>query len=406
MKLLLLLTTSFPYDNGEEFLINEVNHISGYDKVLICPCNLKANSVVTKKLPDFVSCIPLRTVSAGKSAYVGLLFKPSVRGELSNMMKSGLFTSARAHEMLFFMKRAYEIYAALTQISALYSADEVTIYSYWLFDAAAAGVLLADDLKRRGKKVIQVSRAHRFDIYNEFAKYNYLPMREFLLSRIDKVLPCSASGADYIKNLFPKYAGKINPAFLGTTDHGEKHGSRKNGLHIVSCSFMAPVKRLYLIVQALEKADFPILWTHIGSGPLREEIEGMAAKLPACVRTEWKGQMDNAEIMDYYQSNDISAFVNVSSSEGIPVSIMEISSFGVPVIATDVGGTREAVINGENGYLLPADFSPDELLNKFSELKDLSDEEYDWLCLNARKIWIEKFNAQKNYQNFYKEISQ
>jgi len=169
---------------------------------------------------------------------------------------------------------------------------------------------------------------------------------------------------------------------------------------------MVPVKRLHLIVQALEKADFPVLWTHIGSGPLKEEIEGMAMKLPNCVRTEWKGQMDNAEIMNYYRTNDISAFVNVSASEGIPVSIMEISSFGVPVIATDVGGTREAVYSGENGYLLPADFSPDELMGRLRELTGLSEEKYGRLCLNARRIWAEKFNAQKNYRNFYKEICQ
>ena len=406
MKLLLLLTTSFPYDNGEEFLLNEVNYISGYDRALICPCNLKPDSAVTKKLPDFISCVPLKTVPGGKSAYAGLMLRPFVRAELLRMMKSGTFTSQRAHEMLFFMKRAYEIYTALAQLPELASADEVTIYSYWLFDAAAAGALLAQDLKRRGKKVKQISRAHRFDLYSEFAKMNYLPMREFLLDRIDRVLSCSVSGAEYLQKGYPRYAEKIAPAFLGTADHGEKRGTRENGLHIVSCSFIAPVKRLHLIVQALEKADFPILWTHIGSGPLRGEIEGMASKLPDCVRTEWKGQMDNAAIMEYYRSHDLSAFVNVSASEGIPVSIMEICSFGVPVIATDVGGTREAVYDGENGYLLPSDFSPEELLSRLKTLKDLSDEDYDRLCRNARRIWAEKFNAQKNYRNFYKEISQ
>ena len=109
MKLLLLLTTSFPYDNGEEFLLNEVNYISGYDRVLICPCNLKPNSAVTKKLPDFISCVPLKTVPGGKSAYAGLVLKPFVRAELLRMMKSGTFTSQRAHEMLFFMKRALSL---------------------------------------------------------------------------------------------------------------------------------------------------------------------------------------------------------------------------------------------------------------------------------------------------------
>lgn len=406
MKLLLLLTTSFPYDNGEEFLLNEVKYIQGFDKVLICPCNLKKDSAVTKKLPDFVSCHPLKTADSSKGAYASLLCKPYIWGELNRLLKSGSFTAAKAHEMLFFMKRAFEIYEALSKIEDLRSADEVTIYSYWLFDAAAAGVLLADDLKRQGKKVLQISRAHRFDIYNEFAKYNYIPMRKFILEHIDRVLPCSASGAEYIRAQFPQYAEKIQPAFLGTADHGVKQGSRENGFHIVSCSFMVPVKRLHLIVKALEKADFPILWTHIGFGPLSGEIKAMASRLPSCVQTEWKGQMDNASIMNYYKTTEISAFVNVSASEGIPVSIMEISSFGVPVIATDVGGTGEAVLTGENGYLLPADFSPEMLLARLRTLKELPDGEYARLCQNARSLWDEKFNAQRNYEKFYKEISQ
>ncbi|MFR4320263.1 MAG: glycosyltransferase [Blautia massiliensis (ex Durand et al. 2017)] len=44
--------------------------------------------------------------------------------------------------------------------------------------------------------------------------------------------------------------------------------------------------------------------------------------------------------------------MNVSSSEGIPVSIMEATSFGIPGIATDAGGTKEIIRDKENGVLL------------------------------------------------------
>ncbi len=405
MKLLLILTSSFPYDNGEEFLLNEMDYISGYDKVLVCPCNLKESSIVTKQVPPFVTCIPLKAAPSGKFSYARILLKPHVLNEMNRLLKSGSFTTAKAHQMLFFMKRALEIYASLTKISELYSADEVTIYSYWFYDAAAAGVLLADDLKQRGKKVFQISRAHRFDIYCEFAKYNYIPMRNYLLAHINRVFPCSQSGTDYIQKQYPQYADKITPSYLGTVDHGEKFGSRRNGLHIVSCSFMVPVKRLNLIAKALSKADFPVCWTHIGSGPLENEIKNMADKLPDCVKTEFTGQMNNAAIMEYYNSHDISAFVNVSSSEGIPVSVMEAASFGIPIIATDVGGTKEAVIDGTNGFLLPADLNPDVLFAKLLFLKELPEAEYTRFCENSRKIWAEKFNASQNYMNFYEEIS-
>jgi len=42
-------------------------------------------------------------------------------------------------------------------------------------------------------------------------------------------------------------------------------------------------------------------------------------------------------------------------SEGIPVFLhLWRPSFGVPIIATDVGGTSEAVVEGENGFLIPS----------------------------------------------------
>jgi colanic acid/amylovoran biosynthesis glycosyltransferase len=404
MKLLLVLTAAFPYDSGEEFFSTEVNHISGFDRVLVCPCNLKADSVVTKKLPDSVGCVPVHRAESGKLIYAQLLVQPYVLREIASLIQTGRFNSGRLHEMLFFMKHAVELYRSLVQIKELEHADEVIIYSYWFYDAAAAGALLAAHLRKQGIKVTQISRAHGFDIHQERAKYGYLPMREFLLSRVDKLFPCSQNGTDTIIQQYPKYADKVHPALLGTADHGEKKGNRDSGFHLLSCSYMVSVKRLHLIAEALRQADFPVRWTHIGSGPLEQEIRTLASQLPSQIQAEFLGQMGNEAIMDYYRSNDISAFVNVSSSEGIPVSVMEACSFGVPVVATDVGGTGEAVSDGKNGFLIPADFSPDLLLKKLYLLKMLSNEEYDCFCDNSREIWSEKFNAAQNYRKFYEEI--
>lgn len=405
-KLLILLTASFPYDSGEEFLSTEVNYISGFDRVIICPCNLKPDSVVTKQLPEGISCVPLKKVFGGKFQYAKLLHQPYVLGEIRSILLARQSASGRIHEMLFFMKNAYALYEALKAIPELSTADDVTIYSYWFYDAAAAGALLAADLKKRGIRVKMISRAHGFDVHPERAKYNYLPMRRFLLRSVDRFYPCSKDGAETILRQFPEFAGKIKPTLLGTSDFGEKSGSREQDFHLVSCSYMVPVKRLHLIVQALQQADFPLRWTHIGSGPLEKEIRQMTSQLPPHITAEFTGQMDNAAIMEYYKSHPVSVLVNVSSSEGIPVSVMEACSFGIPVIATDVGGTSEAVRDGENGYLLKADFSPDELVEKLRMMKELSQQEYGNLCRNSRELWAEKFSAAKNYRKFYEEIIQ
>ena len=117
------------------------------------------------------------------------------------------------------------------------------------------------------------------------------------------------------------------------------------------------------------------------------------------------GQLENTAILDFYRSNPVSVFVNVSSSEGIPVSIMEAISFGIPVVATNVGGTSEAVRDGFNGFLLEKDFTPRSLMEKIRQIRDLSDAEYKALCVNSRTIWETKFHAIVNYSRFYEEIS-
>ena len=68
--------------------------------------------------------------------------------------------------------------------------------------------------------------------------------------------------------------------------------------------------------------------------------------------------------------------MNVSESEGIPVSIMEASSFGIPVIATNVGGVGEIVENGYNGLLLNKDFLNRDLSVCLKSIACMVDNDY------------------------------
>jgi glycosyltransferase involved in cell wall biosynthesis len=65
-------------------------------------------------------------------------------------------------------------------------------------------------------------------------------------------------------------------------------------------------------------------------------------------------------VRDFYLTQPVDVFVNASTTEGVPVSIMEAMSFGVPVVATDVGGTGE-LVNSRNGALLVPNPTPAEI---------------------------------------------
>ncbi|MEI9852620.1 MAG: glycosyltransferase [Sphingomonas sp.] len=136
-------------------------------------------------------------------------------------------------------------------------------------------------------------------------------------------------------------------------------------LRIVSCAAARPVKRLHRIAEALAYADVPVRWTHIGDGPELPRLRALAERLPAHVAVDLAGAVAPPEVPRRYQAHPYDLFLNVSESEGVPVSIMEAMAAGIPALATDVGGTRE-LVTPDAGRLVPADVSPAALWRAIS----------------------------------------
>jgi glycosyltransferase involved in cell wall biosynthesis len=111
--------------------------------------------------------------------------------------------------------------------------------------------------------------------------------------------------------------------------------------------------------------------------------------------------LSNKEVLNYYRNNPVDLFINVSESEGIPVSIMEAISFGIPVIATNVGGTSE-IVTDKFGILLPKNISASELSKTIDEFISRSVEDKKKMKLHAFSYWENNFNADTNYQEFSK----
>ncbi len=117
----------------------------------------------------------------------------------------------------------------------------------------------------------------------------------------------------------------------------------------------------------------------------------------------FKGQVSNEDIHKYYKENRVDCFLTTSASEGLPVSIMEAMSYGIPVVATDVGGIGE-LIDG-NGELIPADPSVSEVYKALCSLVERNPEELNGLRQASRNLWSEKFNAVCNAKRFVDKIS-
>ena len=411
---LILLTKSYPFDRGEEFIENEMPVLSeNFGRVVVLATQTEDGPKLTRALPENAAAfsVPASQIRSGLPFAAAKFFFAGgreVRLDARERGAVGRSLKKRLYEAYFLAKSetiARECAAVLSGCGFDGSGGTV-FYSYWFHDTALAALKLK---KEFGAGLgCAVSRAHRYDLYAEKNPAGFLPMRWYLLENLDRVFPCSEDGASYLKSRYSAYADKIETSYLGTEDFGAGPVGQDGIFHIVSCCHLSPVKRVDLLARSLsllEKGGRKFFWTHFGGGDGLEDLKKYAAEHLDFMECRFPGEVKNQELMEYYRSNPVDCFVNTSSSEGLPVSIMEACSFGIPCVATDVGGTSEIVRNGETGFLLPADFSPEDLAGRLSALADGTEAERKDLRVKCRALWKEKFCAEKNYERFAREIS-
>ena len=115
---------------------------------------------------------------------------------------------------------------------------------------------------------------------------------------------------------------------------------------------MRPVKDHASLLRAFAQvhAAHPRAWlVCLGDGPLQAELEGLARELGVADRVRFPGPRPNRP--NPHALLDVS--VLCSLHEGFPNTIVEAMAAGRPVVATNVGGTVDAVTEGENGLLVP-----------------------------------------------------
>ncbi len=84
----------------------------------------------------------------------------------------------------------------------------------------------------------------------------------------------------------------------------------------------------------------------------RERLEAIAESHGISGRVRFIGSVDHDDLADYYAVADVC--VVPSRAETFGLVALEAEAAGVAVIAADVGGLREVVVNGETGFLVPA----------------------------------------------------
>lgn len=404
MKKLILITSEFPYFFGEPFLINEMPYLCrNFQEVYIFSTNAGSDEKITRDIPPNVKCFPMgNTIS--KVKYIQYVLKGIFYKNCEFRIQQ--YSLKRVIASLYVRGRAKTISSEIMRCIKRkeIQLEDVVVYSFWFSYQAVAAYLLSKDLEKQGCKVTIISRAHGYDLYWERVSTKYHPFQDILLKEVT-CFPCSNNGREYLIDKYPWAKDKVITARLGTKDYGlNPYKGRRT---LVTCCNLEKLKRMSLFAEAFciaAKEETDLKWICIGGGEEKESIEKIVSCAECKSHVEIKGRLSNEEVMKIYQEEEVMYFCNVSTTEGVPVSIMEAMSFGIPIIATDVGGTSE-LVDGSNGILISSELDKTSLSNIILNMIKIDRESYYAMRNMSRKRWEEDSSADRNYSLFCSTIN-
>lgn len=399
-----IISNSFPYCvSGEEFLSDELScwnnqKALSIDIIVLNPktdvprkVDLKKGRIWRLEKRSFVLLLATRSLELFKSRFFGaeirkLFFKPI---KLIYSFLYGL--------------RILDYQLQLDELIRKQKLDYDLIYSYWFSYGIYAAVLLKNKYKWK-----VVTRAHGYDLYSERFILGYEPYRLFFFNKIDLVATVSRNGSKYLSKRFDS-SGNIEVHYLGTeVHHILSKNDNNNTLSIISCSSLIPLKRVDVILDAMvimkeRNRCLKLKWIHFGAGKGKKRIHKKAEmELYGKADYTFAGYKDKKDVLNYYSEHPIDLFINASSTEGLPVSIIESISFGVPVIAPDVGGISEIVRDGRTGILLKGNYSAEDLANALMQF--LEHNKMKSLKRDIQEFHQTTFNKERNYKRFIERL--
>ena len=406
-KTLILLCDNYPLSAREFFIDDEMRVVAPkFDKVIVYTASTDLGEHLTRFVPDNAEVISFshRELESSKLKSIFCIFKP--------MFIAEFFFALKKLPVKYWMKAFNIMYVEIHRANNLkkdlfvlceerdLSLDDCIFYSYW-HDYKAMALAM---MRKENPNLKCIARAHRWDVFADKNIIPYLPFKKFMLYNLSVSFSISKAGKDYFEMYIDRKLNKeVTISRLGKFNKYEPVCKKdSDGIIICSCSNINPMKRVHLIVEILSKMHTPnVKWIHFGDGYEESKkiiYQAIQSQYPTLIY-EFKGMVSNEKILEYYSQNYVDLFINVSDNEGIPVSIMEAMSAGIPVVATDVGGTSE-IVNDSNGFLIDVDFDSNEVAKIIDDYLSLSITKQEKYRANAYNTWKNNYDAEVNYNNF------
>jgi len=197
-----------------------------------------------------------------------------------------------------------------------------------------------------GLPLVHVERGSRHTVVanlaiNLISKAYDHSIGSWIMRSAERVVGVSGAACNFAKHLGARETIRISN---GIVDNGSVVSTADSILYV---GRLIRAKGVQDLIEAHKRLGGRLPLAIVGDGPYRRQLREIAGSSNSI---QFLGELSGKQLDDVYRSARI--FVNPSYSEGLPTAVMEAASFGIPVIATSVGGTEEIIQAGTTGLLI------------------------------------------------------
>ena len=238
------------------------------------------------------------------------------------------------------------------------------INSHWMIPQGFTTALL----KKRFPGIPHLLTVHSSDVHTLRRLAGGGVASRFIVNSADRVVTVSRFLHRTLENLVGKEVdSRIMPMGVNTaafTRHVDRDAYfQKQGIAdkptILYVGKLIEVKGIATLIQAMKqvRATCDVQLLIVGAGALQPELEREVQTLSLNEDIHFLGPLPHDHLADLYNVCDVAVVPSIvtdrNETEGMPTVILEAMAAGRPVVASDVGGISDVVVDAQNGFLVP-----------------------------------------------------
>ena len=251
------------------------------------------------------------------------------------------------------------------------------------------------------------SKAKISESFDEFQVKNYgfsislqKKVRSFSIKKSDIVVTPSKHLKNFILNL--GFKNKIEIINNGVFIPEENTNIFTNDqINITIVSRLVSHKNIEKIIKAISDLNSPLINLNIiGDGPELNQLQKISLESNNKDNIIFHGKLNRDDINHIFLKSDI--YIQASNYEGLPHSLLEAMSYGIPVLCTPVGECKEILGNEDRGYILDLPVSKNNIKSKIIEIigeKNIANKKGE----RGKDFINENYNLTNSF-NLYKNL--